>query len=194
MTGASSGSHSRTRALTPPSFVTAPALQTVHALGHGLATALALFEKRDQETTQDDIQDNEQNSTQGNKDMRKCERTPKILSISIPDTASTTCAQSNLTPPVKCASQNDVMEMINAYARAAVQLAQQTWKQRRNHDSTSQNNNNKDFDSKEQRETTPDGQSIESNRIKRKQSELDDILYDVNDEVVREWKSFLLRI
>ena len=113
----------------------------------------------------------------------------------ISDTTSSTCAQSNLTPPVKRVSQNDVMEMIDTYARAAVQLAQQTWKQRQNHDdSTSQNNDNNDFDSKEKRETTPDDQSIESTRIKRKQSELDDILYDVNDEVVREWKSFLLRI
>ena len=200
-TRASTGT--RARALTPPSFVTAPALQTVHALGHGLATALSLAQ-RDQNQHQKDLQvDNPVKLN--DQDKRTLHRTPRILPISIPgfrhdvirynDTyvMTATCVQSNLSSPVKSSSQisqsnltSPVMEMIDAYARAAVQLAQQTWEQRQNHDSKyyHRNTNNKnDLD------TTP-----ASRKNHRKQSELDNVLYDINDEVVHEWKSFLLRI
>ena len=208
----------RTKALIPPSFVTAPALQTVHALGHGLATTLALAQRDQRDYENHDGGGDRQGDSCDQNDWNDGEMitadmktSSAILPISIPDvhdasvsswaqsnrtapvTSPTQISQSNLTASVTYLSQNNVMEMIDTYARAAVQLANQTWKQRQTHNTMSYNTQKKkkhDFDS-----TSAAGhQSRKTRKITRKQSELDNVLYDVNDEVVHEWISFLRRI
>ena len=212
----------RTKALIPPSFVTAPALQTVHVLGHGLATALALAQRdqRDYENHDgvgnglDDLWDQNNRNDGEMIAADEMKTSSAILPISIPDVHDATvsnCAQSNvtasiqstsqisqsnLTASVKYLSQNDVMKMIDAYAQAAVQLANQTWKRRQTHNTISNNTNTQKKKRKRDFDSTSIGghPSRNTRKLTRKQSEVDNVLYDVNDEVIHEWIHFLRRI
>ena len=157
----------------------------MHALGQGLATALAL--------SPGDQRVHKSHSDLNNRKITTNEPTPAILPISVPFKSTSQISLSNLSAPVIFPSQHDVMEMIDAYARAAVQLALQTWKRRQTHNaSLSDGNKIHDID-----RTLVDRQSIVPKMIRKlakTQLQPDNILYDVNDEVVREWITFLRRI